>query len=72
MTNQTKIAVLEEMMEIDRGTLQENALLAELEEWNSLAKLSLIALMDEEFGKKISADQMKAFVLVKDILNFMG
>ncbi|MHB0896054.1 MAG: hypothetical protein ACYC1A_00715 [Spirochaetales bacterium] len=72
MTDQEKIAILEEMMELEKGTLQESTILAEVVEWNSLAKLSLIALMDEEFSKQISADQMKAFVLVKDILSFMG
>jgi acyl carrier protein len=72
MTNQEKIAMLEDMMELEKGTLQENGMLSDVVEWNSLAKLSFIALMDETFGKKVSADEMKQFKSVKDILNFMG
>jgi len=71
MTNQEKIVMLEEMMELESGTLQENTNLTELEEWNSLAKLSFIALMDETFNKKVSAEEMKKFKNVKDILDFM-
>jgi len=71
MTNQEKISILEEMMELEKGTLHENDLLSDIIEWNSLAKLSFIAIMDETFGKKVSADEMKQFKSVKDILNFM-
>lgn len=71
MTNQEKIAMLEEMMELESGTLQEDTNLADVQEWNSLAKLSFIALMDETFNKKVSAEEMKQFKIVKDILNFM-
>lgn len=72
MTNQEKLGILEEMMELEKGTLQEDGMLSDIVEWNSLAKLSFIALMDETFGKKVSADEMKQFRSVKDILNFMG
>lgn len=71
MTNQEKLAMLEEMMELEKGTLQEDGMLSDIVEWNSLAKLSFIALMDETFGKKVSANEMKQFKIVRDILNFM-
>lgn len=72
MTNQEKLGILEEMMELEKGTLQEDVMLSDIVEWNSLAKLSFIALMDENFGKKVSANELKQFKTVKDILNFMG
>jgi len=71
MTNKEKIAMLEEMMELESGTLREETNLADVEEWNSLAKLSFIALMDETFNKKVSAEEMKKFKIVKDIVDFM-
>lgn len=71
MTNQEKLGILEEMMELEKGTLQEDVMLSDIVEWNSLAKLSFIALMDENFGKKVSANELKQFKTVKDILNFM-
>ncbi len=72
MTNQEKISLLEEMLELDGGSLKEELLLEKIEEWDSMAALSLIVLMEEEFGKKLSSEQIRSFVKIKDILDFMG
>lgn len=72
MTNSEKIALLEETWELDEGTLTEETVLADLDEFDSMGKLSLIVLCDDEFGKKPSGDTIKSFVTVKDILDFMG
>lgn len=71
MDTEKKLALLEEMLEVDEGTLTPETVLEELDEWDSLAKLSLIVLMDDECGKTLAGDQIKAFVTVKDILDFM-
>ena len=71
MNNQEKIKLLEEMLELDGGMLQEDTVLADLDEWDSMASLSLIVLMDEEFNKKITGKQIKEFITIKDVLNFM-
>ena len=67
-----KIALLEEMMELDEGTLSAETRLDDIEEYDSMAKLSLIVLMNDEFEKKLTANQIKAFQTVQDILDFMG
>ena len=67
-----KIALLEEMMELDEGTLAAETRLDDIEEYDSMAKLSLIVLMNDEFEKKLTANQLKAFKTVQDILDFMG
>ena len=67
-----KLALLEEMMELDEGTLTPDTKLGDIEEYDSMAKLSLIVLMNDEFGKKINVNQIKGFQTVQDILNFMG
>ena len=72
MTNTEKIALLEETWELDEGTLKEDTVLADVEEYDSMAKLSLIVLCDDEFGKTLAGDTIKGFVTVKDILDFMG
>ncbi len=72
MTNQEKIALIEETLEIDGGTLTENTLLSEVAEYDSMAKLTLIVLCDDEFNKKLTGEQIRSFVTVKDILDFMG
>jgi len=72
MINQEKIALIEDMMEMEEGTITGDTVLADVEEWNSMAKLSLIVLMDEEFSKKLSSNQIKEFKTIQDILDFMA
>ncbi len=72
MTNGEKLAMLEEILDIAEGTLSADMILDELEEWNSMTKLSVIVMMDDEFGKALSGSQIKAFVKVQDVLDFMG
>jgi len=71
MSNTEKLAILEEMLDIEEGTLKEDTLLADIDEWDSMAIISLIALLDEKFGKSLSSAQIKQFKVVQDILNQM-
>ena len=71
MTNQEKIALLEETLEIDEGTLTEDMLLEDVDEYDSMAKLSLIVMMDDEFEVKLTGDMIKGFQTVGDILAVM-
>ena len=72
MNNAIKIKMLEDMMELDEGTLTIDTKLGDIEEYDSMAKLSLIVLMNDEFNKKLNANQVKSFQTVKDIIDFMG
>ncbi|MDO9155188.1 MAG: acyl carrier protein [Paludibacter sp.] len=72
MTNEEKIKMIEDALEIDANTLKEETLLAEVQEYDSMAKLTLIVLCDDEFNKKLTGEQIKEFKTVKDILDFMG
>lgn len=72
MTDREKLALLEDMLELDEGVLSEEMKMEEIEGWDSMAKLSLIVLMDDEFGKKLSGEQINGFKTIKDILDYMG
>lgn len=72
MTNEEKIAMLEDMLELDGGSLKPEMNLEDIEEYDSMAKLSLIVMMDDEFSKKLSGEQIRTFKTVQDILDFMG
>ena len=72
MTNNEKMALLEEMFEVDSGTLKPEMELKEIENWDSMMKLSLIVLVDEEFGKTLKSDDMKKFITIQDIMDYMG
>ncbi|MDE6852155.1 MAG: acyl carrier protein [Lachnospiraceae bacterium] len=68
MSKQEKINIIEEVMEIKKGTLTEETVLADYDEWDSLAVISLMAMMDTKFGKNIPIDKIKEIVVVADIL----
>ena len=61
-----------DMLELDANTLTPETELSAIEEYDSMAKLSLIVLMDEECGKKLTGEQIRAFKTVQDVLDFMG
>ena len=71
MTNEEKIALLEDMLELDGGTLKPGMNLKDISEYDSMAKLSLIVMMDEEFGKKLTGEQIREFKTIQDIIDFM-
>ena len=71
MTQEEKIALLEDMLELDANTLTPETELTTIDEYDSMAKLSLIVLMDEECNKKLTGEQIREFKMVADILNFM-
>lgn len=71
MTKEEKIALLEDMLELEAGTLNESMELIAVEEYDSMAKLSLIVLFDEECGKKLTGEEIRTFKTVGDILAAM-
>lgn len=71
MNTQEKLAALEDIMELDEGFLKPEMKLEEIEEWDSLAALSYVVLMGDEFNKKMSGKEIRAFKNVQDIMNTM-
>jgi acyl carrier protein len=72
MANEEKIAMLEDMLELDGGSLKPEMELDEIAEYDSMAKLSLIVMMDEKCGKKLTGERIREFKTIQDILDFMG
>ena len=71
MTNKEKMALIEETLEMDEDTLTPDTVLADLDEYTSMAKLGLIVMFDDEFDKKVTGAEVKAFVTVADIMALM-
>ena len=71
MTEKEKLALLEEAMELDEGTLSIDDVLEDYPEWDSISALSLIALVDEKFGKILDGQTVKKFEKVSDVLAVM-
>ena len=66
-----KLALIEEALDTEEGALRPETPLDDVEEWDSITMLSLIAMLDEEFNKTISGKELKALKTVADILAFM-
>lgn len=71
MTNEEKIALLEELMEADEGTLTPETLLSNIEEWDSVSFLSFMAMMDEKFGKVVTGSEIKTKETIADLMALM-
>jgi len=71
MNDLEKISLLEETFDIDEGTLSPEMTLDDIDEYDSMTKLSLIVMIDEEFGKKLSGSEIKELKTVRDIMNIM-
>ncbi len=72
MTEREKLALLEDMLELDEGDLTADKALDDIDEYDSMAKLSLIVLMEDEFGVKLTGDVIKGFNTVGDIIALMN
>ena len=51
---------------MEEGTSTPKTVLDEMDEWDSIAALSLIAVMDEYFGKTIPGKEIKPMKTVAD------
>ena len=71
MTQEEKLASLEEIMELDEGTLKPDTRLDDLEEWDSLSALSFVVLLGDEFNRKISGKEIREFETVSDMMKVM-
>ena len=71
MTNAEKIALLEEVMELEEGTLQQDDVLEEYDEWDSVTILGIISLIDEEFGKTVTGKEVRDIKTVSRLLDMM-
>ncbi len=66
-----KLALIEEVLDVEAGSLTQETMLADVEEWDSIAALSLIVMLDEKFEKTVSGAQIKAMASISDILAYM-
>lgn len=65
------IRMIEDMLDVELESLNEDSVLAEIPEYDSMTKLSLIVMCDDEFNKKLTGEQLIEFKTIKDILDFI-
>lgn len=68
MNRQEFLDAIAEILELEQGELKGDEKLADLEEWDSLAFLSVIAMADEEFDVVIQGEQLEQITTVNDLV----
>jgi acyl carrier protein len=71
MTLQEKLEVLEDVLELDEGTLNVEDSLEDIEEWDSMSKLYLVTYVKKEMKKRLTVDEIKNFKTVQDICDYL-
>ena len=72
MNDEKKLELLAETFDCEVEDLSADMELSELDNWDSMTKLSLIVLMDDECGKTLTSSEIKEFKTVGDVMAFMG
>ena len=67
MTLQEKLEVLEDILELDEGTLKVEDSLEDIDEWDSMSKLYLVTYVKKEMQKRLTVDEIKNFETVQDL-----
>ena len=71
MKREEKIEIIAEILEDEPDEVQEDMVLEDFETWDSVAVLSVIAMMDEHFGKYPHASEIRSYIKVGDLMKNM-
>ena len=59
----------EQFDDTDASVFTPETVFHELDEWSSLIGLSIIAMVDEEYGIALKGDDVKSSVTIEDLVN---
>ncbi|MFA4943150.1 MAG: acyl carrier protein [Lentisphaeria bacterium] len=65
--DETFRAHLAELLELDKGRLSPETTLAELEGWDSMARVLFVAMADREYGRRVAGKEVTAARTVADL-----
>jgi acyl carrier protein len=68
MTNQELIQLFAEALETEASSIDPEKAIAEYAEWNSLAWLTIMSLLDERYGIQLTGKEIRDFVTVSDVI----
>ena len=72
MDNQKKIEILAEILDVEPEDINEKTDLTSMDEWDSLAILSFIVMMGEEFNKVVTGEEIRKMTTIADLLEVMN
>lgn len=71
MKKDTFLSEISEILQLEK-TCNENDILKDFEEWDSLAKMSIMAFFSTNWGISFSMKDLNNLVTVKDLINMAG
>ena len=71
MDTNEKMALIAELLELEVSDFTPETKLEELEEWDSLAAISYVVMMDEHFCVTANPNDIRNFKTIQDILDSM-
>ena len=72
MNKSNFLNVLEQLLELDKGSLRGSEKLDSLRAWDSLAVVGFIALADRQFNLEVPAHAVTAAKTVGDLIGLVG
>jgi len=63
---------LSETLELEKIELNVNTNIKDLEEYDSLSVLSIIAMIDEQLGKRLSGNDFNSVTTIKSLMELIG
>jgi acyl carrier protein len=71
MTREEKLQAIADSVEMEPGDITEDTVLSELENWDSVAVLSIIAVINEQFNRFPGSDEILSYRTVNDLMAAM-
>lgn len=71
MDDDRKIEIIADILDVELDDLSPEDILEDKDEWDSVAILSFIAMMDDEFDREVKGADIRQFITVKDAMDFM-
>jgi acyl carrier protein len=62
---------MEELMELDAGSLKTSVELTSVEQWDSLAFVGFLAMADSKYGVKVAPSGLRACKTVADLMTLV-
>lgn len=72
MTEEEKLESIADVLEMEIDEISRETILEECEAWDSIAILSVISIINEEFNRFPHADEIKAYKTVGDLMDVMN
>jgi len=72
MDEKTFVTDIEELLEVDAGSLTASIELASLEQWDSLAFVSFLAMADSKYNTKVAPTGLRQCKTIGDLMKLVG